>query len=449
MPSASVVIIFHNEAFSTLMRTVHSVLNRSPPDLIHEIVLFDDFSSYEDMKDRLENYIKPMPKVKLVRSKKRQGLIRARLGGAAAATGEILVFLDSHCEANVGWLEPLIERIHQDRSTVVCPVIDTIDLDTFRYEGSPPLVRGGFSWQLHFKWRPIPKYELDRRTDATTEIRSPTMAGGLFALNREYFKEIGSYDDQMDIWGGENLELSFRVWQCGGMLEIIPCSRVGHVFRKHQPYTFPGGAGNILAKNSMRVAEVWLDDYKKFFYATQPDLSGIDYGNVTGRVELRKRLKCKPFEWFLENVYPELPIPDKDVIAWGELRNPDSALCLDTLGREEGGVVGVYFCHGGGGNQGFSLTKEEEVRHDENCLDAVRPGDEVKLLDCHGMGGNQRWQYTDKHTLVHFTTKQCLDRGDTESGGNIRVASCNGGVTQIWEFSKFQQTAKTEKSKTN
>ena len=37
------------------------------------------------------------------------------------------------------------------------------------------------------------------------------MAGGLLAANREYFFEVGSYDPGMDIWGGENLEISFRV----------------------------------------------------------------------------------------------------------------------------------------------------------------------------------------------------------------------------------------------
>lgn len=58
-----------------------------------------------------------------------------------------------------------------------------------------------------------------------------------------------------------------QVWMCGGQLEIVPCSRVGHVFRKYtSPYKFPKGTGATLAKNFNRLAEVWLDEYKEIYY---------------------------------------------------------------------------------------------------------------------------------------------------------------------------------------
>ena len=175
----------------------------------------DDFSDRKHLKDDLDNYIiDNFPsKVKLLRLAKREGLIRARLAGARYATGDVLVFLDSHCECGDDWLRPLLSRIKEDRKVFAVPIIDVIDDKTLEYyHGNGNYFQiGGFTWSGHFNWIDVPEHEKNRRNSSTDPLRTPTMAGGLFAVNRITFWELGSYDEEMDVWGGENLEMSFRL----------------------------------------------------------------------------------------------------------------------------------------------------------------------------------------------------------------------------------------------
>ncbi|XP_035667621.1 putative polypeptide N-acetylgalactosaminyltransferase 9 [Branchiostoma floridae] len=305
LPAVSVIICFHNEAWSTLMRTVHSVLRTAPSELLTEVIMVDDDSQYDHLKAQLTDYVAGLPKVKLIRTHQREGLIRARLLGASHARADVLVFLDSHCECNIGWLEPLLDRIVQNRSHVVTPVIDVIDFKTFEYRHLAIIQRGGFDWRLIFRWEKIPASYEKRRGLSVDPILSPTMAGGLFAIDKEYFHHLGLYDTGMEIWGGENLELSFRIWQCGGTLEIMPCSRVGHVFRQRFPYQT---STEVTTRNLMRVAEVWMDQYKEYFYQIR-HIKKKSFGDVTERQELRRRLQCRDFHWYLNTIYPELKFP--------------------------------------------------------------------------------------------------------------------------------------------
>ncbi|XP_048455299.1 polypeptide N-acetylgalactosaminyltransferase 13 isoform X1 [Rhincodon typus] len=435
LPDTSVVIVFHNEAWSTLLRTIHSVIIRSPKRLLTEIILVDDDSERDFLKKPLDNYVKNLQvPVKIIRMEKRSGLIRARLRGAAASKGQVITFLDAHCECTVGWLEPLLARIKENRNAVVCPIIDVISDDTFEYMAGSDMTYGGFNWKLNFRWYPVPQREMDRRKgDRTISVRTPTMAGGLFSIDRDYFEEIGTYDAGMDIWGGENLEMSFRIWQCGGSLEIITCSHVGHVFRKATPYTFPGGTGHIINKNNRRLAEVWMDDFKDFFYIISPGVVKVDYGDVSARKGLRERLKCKSFSWYLENIYPDSQIPRRYYLL-GEIRNVATNQCLDNMGRKENEKVGIFNCHGMGGNQVFSYTAEKEIRTDDLCLDVSRLNGPVVMLKCHHMRGNQLWEYdVQKHIFVHVDSQLCLSTRKLDNGKYVpALESCADSPLQIW-----------------
>lgn len=119
-------------------------------------------------------------------------------------------------------------------------------MDNFQYVGVFVDLKGGFDWNLVFKWDYM-IFEQRRfwQGNLVVFIKIFMIVGGLFVMDKFYFEELGKYDMMMDVWGGENLEILFCVWQCGGSLEIILCSCVGYVFWKQYFYMFLGGSGIV------------------------------------------------------------------------------------------------------------------------------------------------------------------------------------------------------------
>lgn len=452
--SVSVIICFYNEHLQTLLRSVASVFLRTPRELLREIIVLDDFSDIhnERLFPELEA-LDPEGKLKIVRNSKRQGLIRSRVFGARLATGEILVFLDSHIEVNEGWIQPLIDPIVKNRLVVTVPVVDIINPDTFEYSSSP-LVKGGFNWGLHFKWDPL--VNSSRKPEQL--IASPAMPGGLFAINRLYFKEIGEFDTGMDIWGGENIEFSIRLWTCGGFLYIVPCSRVGHVFRKRRPYGSPGSDDTIL-KNNLRLANVWLDDeYKEYFFQTFKNPPRLNFGDVSERLELRKKLNCKPFSWYHKSVYPDMQIPGEKskyepVVQPWYLRKRNytknfvvqyetSQLCLSNLNKKgesikKGDLLNLQKCSNKTNQIWFLTDRNELLLNRLLCLEA---GSNTSLNKCHESGADQEWTLLlDKDskwfTIYNKATGMCLLVNNGKQGDLIDLGICgNSTKSAIWQL---------------
>ena len=150
------------------------------------------------MGERLENALAKLPKVRLVRNKKRLGLIKTRLIGAQLARSPTITFVDSHVEFNDGWLEPLLQRVSKNQNVYAVPVIAVIDNKTFEFKHDPmsePQI-GVFDWTMSFRW----KHPDARQGVYSDSIASPAMAGGIYTVSRETFFRLGGYDDQMKVW---------------------------------------------------------------------------------------------------------------------------------------------------------------------------------------------------------------------------------------------------------
>lgn len=162
----------------------------------------------ESVLKPLHEILPSLPKVKILRSPSRLGLMKARMLGAANAKGPVLIIMDSHVEVAVGWMPPLLDPIAEDPHTITLPGVELLDPQTLEYKnvitGLYPYV-GGFTWKMMYTWTTV---EIGDKPE--TPVLSPTMLGAAFAIRKDYFEYLGYYDDGFELWGGENLELSFK-----------------------------------------------------------------------------------------------------------------------------------------------------------------------------------------------------------------------------------------------
>lgn len=183
--------------------------------------------------------------------------------------------------------------------------------------------------------------------------------------------------------------------------------------------------------------------------------------SIDERLELRERLQCQPFKWYLDNIYPELTVPETNSL--GSLRQ--GVFCLDTLGHLiDGNVgesnrkmkkknkrfntflqaeiliihsrsVGVYQCHDTGGNQEWAITKKKQIKHHDLCLSLVKfaKGAAVTMQLC-DESENQKWEMRDGGLLKHVKMNVCLDTRYVHELG-ITAERCNSGLdSQRWQF---------------
>ncbi|XP_013924498.1 PREDICTED: probable polypeptide N-acetylgalactosaminyltransferase 8 [Thamnophis sirtalis] len=319
----------------------------------------------EELKAPLEEHIKKFNGkhpglLKIVRHTERKGLTEARISGWRASRADVVAILDAHIEVNTKWAEPILSRIKEDHTVIISPVFDNIRFDDFQLTQYAEAA-DGFDWALWCLYESIPE-EWYALKDQTAPIRHT---------------------------GHVTLEVSL---DNAGSLTDDRCPQ--------EPA-------------ELRICHLFETDVLLF------QNSGIDYGDVSSRKELRKQLNCKSFDWYIKNVYPNLVL-QVNIVGYGTMKNKLSEEnCIDQ-GPVPGNTPILYVCHGYSPQHMFYHSTGEffvgGLRSRRNTVDRclTDPGEgNLPVIeqcdDAQRKGLNMHWDFMQGSSVTNRKTKRCLE----------------------------------------
>lgn len=300
--SVSIIIPWLNEKWMHMEGTMRSLLHMTPDELVEEYIWVSDGNADAKQKE-LEAMSE---KVRVHAFPERVGLMIAKMKGVEMAKGNVLVFMEAHCIVNKHWLQHILHRVVLNPKILAMPSLDMIHQENWNSYFPQTPGHWRYEWNFNLIYT-NPGGVI--KTGSPEPYPSPGTSGGIFAMRKDWFEKLGLFDIGMKEWGGDHMELTMKVWRCGGRIEIIPCSRVGHLFRDpdHRPYYV---APETVVHNYKRLAELWAKDHLDIFYKMKPEavrmkLKGMEKVKENYQ-RLESELGCKNLDWYLENVDHEM-----------------------------------------------------------------------------------------------------------------------------------------------
>jgi len=459
-PKTISVILPCAEEREYALKTVKSIFDQTPSEVLHEIIVVDDGSEPPLSTTHLKPDVQARYKLKVLRHPKTVGLIGAKKTGGDAATGDLSIFFDCHVAPQPGWHKAFLRLIGENYRRLVVPQITSLDVGSWTQIGSGGgMAKCYLTWDADFKW-----FE-------SIDPYVAVISGGFLGMSRRWWLETGGYDVKMLGWGGENIDQSLRMWLCGGEIMAADDSFVAHMWRTEDTRTASHyiHVGDV-DTNRARAAYAWFGDFKVKLQEYPQFSRRVDssdgtpwYGSLNNIFAVRDRLSCRPFAWFLRRfkaIYEDGGLIPERVFM---LREERTGRCLEYEGQAGTSFTGsgravlascdaldnkrLYWHLGNKKRQDGICCSGMRAWNTDQCLQDVEGGRfQTGICDVSGHNFQQQWALSGQNELRQRTHCAGTDNGVLDKRPCIAMRSA-GYAWSILNAYKPPETVLYEKAR--